>query len=185
MSGVTVIIGKFDVYFPGLGRVGESLAESKINSFADLQPGWDYGSGDAPSENTRNLAIQWSRRLVFLGLSKTNAMPGSEGQISVSGSLANHYIEIIINPDGTVSLDYDIDRKQESYIPNMSTIEAITKLREIMGQAWNALTIFTQGNTIQRTISGADSRLPTIADRYQLLSADAQITIVVNLRPCR
>src|SRR5262245_7014697 len=81
-------------------QVVMSIGE-KLDSFADLEKGWDYGTGATiPNERIRAAKV-WCRLLEVLGCPRLDASPGSDGEISVAGGFDDHHIEIIVESDDT------------------------------------------------------------------------------------
>lgn len=117
--------------------LGMSLdTEEKINSFTALPDGWDYGSGGPLPQETANLAVLWNNflRFVSTGLLATNAGPGSDGEIAIGASLGDHYIGVIIEPDHTVSVMYDVDHTPKFYRPRLSNAAAQQAVYDAWGQ---------------------------------------------------
>jgi hypothetical protein len=130
--------------------------DQTIRSFASLPVGWDYGSGGPIEADLINEALRWNAFLCGQGL-KTDAFPGGGGEIVISASYDDHYFEVILEPDATVSVAYDFQRKQAFYHPRKSPEEAQWIILDAighMGQIWSAFTSFTLGNTTPRTIGG-------------------------------
>jgi hypothetical protein len=119
-------------------------AEQKISSFAALPQGWDYGKGGPIPQETLDAAFEWSRYLRARGFWDTDAFPGSDGEIAVAAELGDHYLEIIVEPDGNVSIAYDRKGKQQLYLPNMSTAEARWAVSQMVGLIWSASGYYTQ-----------------------------------------
>jgi len=132
-------------------------AADKIRSFEHLPLGWDYGEGGPIPSRTIRKALAWNNRLYQLGFPKTNASAGSGGQIAVAAGRHDHYVEIIVEPDDTISIAYDLRRKQVLYRLHMQDVEADKLIIEIMEEIWSASTSFTQLNTIEMKIGGTDT----------------------------
>lgn len=128
-------------------RLGKST-EEKIRSFANLPNGWDYGQGGPIPQHTRELALAWNR-ILQTQLGETDAFPGGEGEIVIATGDDPHYLELIIEPDNSVSLAYDFQGKQAFYRPNMSAIEAVQAIIELTGQICGVSGYYTQTNTIR------------------------------------
>ena len=111
----------------------QSVAE-KIESFRDLQAGWDYGRGVPISENTIQRALAWNLILKLLRLPATDASPGSDGEVSIAVGCGDHYFEVIVEADDTISVAYDFQRKQVFYRLRKTPYEALKLIIEIAGK---------------------------------------------------
>jgi hypothetical protein len=145
-----------------------TLAENKINSFAHLPEGWDYGSGGPITEDTRKIAIAWNDFLRSQWFLSTDASPGSEGEIAIAAGLGDHYIEIIVESDRTVSVAYDFKRKQVLYQSRLSALEARELVMQLVEHIWNVFTSFTVTNIMQQKTGFSERHLRTIGGRYPL-----------------
>jgi hypothetical protein len=121
--------------------------DDKIASFAELPEGWDYGKGAPIPQETLESAFAWNSFLRAHNFFETDAFPGSDGEVVVATGYGNHYLEIIIEPDGRISVAYDVKGKQEQYFPNLSLSDALTALLKIVGQIWNVSAYYTQINS--------------------------------------
>src|SRR5690348_17679722 len=91
-----------------------NATQRKIDSFSSLKPGWNYGQGGPISKITRDRATTWLRFVNWLGFSRTNAIPGVNDDIVVSSGIGEHYIEVVIEGDGSISVIYSIGRRRVS-----------------------------------------------------------------------
>jgi hypothetical protein len=156
--------------------------EQTISSFAGLPPGWDYGSGGPIETSVIEAAIEWSR---FFGLQgfRTDAFPGGEGEISVSASIADHYLEVIVEADLTISVAYDYQRKQVFYHLRKTDKEARAIVNDIMGQMsvvgqiWNASISLILENITLQTIGGVDPLSRTTRVLYPSLDVTVSVPL--------
>jgi hypothetical protein len=125
-----------------------SDTDRKIASFANLRPGWDYGSGGPIPVETRDLALAWNYFLKSLGFLDTDAFPGSDGEVIVAAGYGDHYFEVIIEPNHTISVGYDFKNKQVLYKPQMSPEDAAQLVLQLTGrgETWNLSDYFTRIN---------------------------------------
>jgi len=121
-----------------------SPAESKIRSFADLPVGWRYGSGGPLSDNMIERALHWHDFIKACGLVDTDAFAGANGEILLAADWREHYLEAILEIDGTVSLAYDVSDIQQRYLPHLEDMKAQEAVKEIAGNIWNASDYFTR-----------------------------------------
>jgi hypothetical protein len=136
-------------YLGAVNTLSAQTVASKIESFAALPVGWDYGTGGPIAFPVINSALEWNDFLVQQGPSYTDAFPGSDGEIVLAAGFGDDYIEVIVESDGrTVSVAHDFQRKQMLYRSYESQEEAKQLVRNIVGQRWNASTSFIQENTM-------------------------------------
>jgi hypothetical protein len=153
--------------------------EDKINSFANLRAGWDYGAGGPIPMHTRDLAIAWNRVLQSQGLVETDAFPGADGEIVVAAGIGEHYLEVIVEPDDTISVAYDFRGKQAAYRPNMPSMEAVQYILELAGQICGSLGYYTQINTTKNEASSRERHFVTrrTTDAYLLWEQNASLMV--------
>jgi hypothetical protein len=143
-----VPVESLNTVYIGGGSLLQKPIEDKITSFGNLRHGWDYGDGGPIPKRTRDLAIQWNRFLQTQ-FGETDAFPGGSGEIVIATGNDTHYLELIVEPDDSVSLAYDFQGKQAFYRPNMPAIEAVQVLIELAGQICGVLGYYTPTNTIR------------------------------------
>jgi hypothetical protein len=149
-----------------VGMPASVLGETalKILSFAYLPTGWDYGCGGPIEEEVRNLGLAWNSFFHSVGYLETDAFPGGDGELVVASGYGDHYFEIIVETDATISLAYDFAGKQVFYRPNISFYEAqqtITKMAA--GSQWTSSGYFTQINLIRGAVNSPDQHSATHA----------------------
>jgi hypothetical protein len=135
---------------------------TKIDSFASLPVGWDYGDGVPASVNTVSLARGIFYELTQLGFTRTEAFPGTDGGIQVTAYEGDsQYIIVIVKPSGKISLTHKINgiRAGPSVVATDHNLGKIkTSLREIARNKWNIFVFSTPSNLI--TYGGVTQRLP-------------------------
>jgi hypothetical protein len=106
--------------------------EEYIRSFSELPEGWNFGEGRAPSGEVIDKAIQIYRLGKSSGLTG-NAFPVGDGEIEISLSYQDHFIDILITGQNTLEYSYEIgigDKYNEiEHIENISLEEAESRLR--------------------------------------------------------
>jgi hypothetical protein len=117
--------------------------EDKIESFANLPQGWDYGAGGPIPKKTRDAALEWNNLLKFHGFGDTDAFAGGSREIVIALTSGDHYLEVIVEPDDSVSVAYDYQRKQMFYRPKLSDLEAQLAIQEVVRRIWSASGYFT------------------------------------------
>lgn len=81
--------------------------EEYIRSFSELQEGWNFGEGIAPSDEVIDKALQIYRlgkSFLLIG----NAFPVGDGEIEISFSHKDHFIDILITGQNTLEYSYEI-----------------------------------------------------------------------------
>jgi hypothetical protein len=109
----------------------------KISSFANLVPGWHYGSGVAPSAKTIEAAKRLLTAVQSSGVPTTDAFPGASGEIMVTGYTSKDYLELLCSADGTVAIVRERNGVEDFDQPGMSENDALKKLGELLGDACN------------------------------------------------
>jgi hypothetical protein len=155
-----------------------STAE-KIESFSDLQEGWDYGVGAVVEQTTISAAQTWNRLLTMIGF-ETDASPGADGEIAIGGSRGPYYMELIAEADQTTSVAYDFKGMQEYYRLNQPTIDVLSSVLDVAGEIWNASTWYTQENTISRNISGFGPPSGITRGPYQYFPVNASNSMIAE-----
>ena len=156
-------------------------AEEKIKSFATLPRGWDYGHGGPIPEKTLRSARAWNVLLRDVGFTDTDAFPGGANEVVVAGSCGDHYVEVIVEPGGLISVAYDYKRKQAFYKPNLSEDEAEQIVRALARGLWSASDYFTRISITRNSASSLDLLSGTSPAAYPLLSGtvyDSQVNLL-------
>jgi hypothetical protein len=163
------------LHFAGHGINSPPDAGAKIISFSNLPEGWDYGNGGPIPDRTIIAALEWNLILVVHGFSNINAFPGSGGEIVVASSNGDHYIEVIVEADETVSLAYDFKRRQVFYRLRMDAEDAKKLVKSLAGTICNVSTLYTAVNITLNKISGLGQHSGIIRGPYQSLGAIASM----------
>lgn len=130
------------VYVVGYRPSLSDRLETKLRAFANLQKGWDYGAGESIPQETIATALSWCNFLRSLRLFDIDAFPGGSGEILLGIQHDEHYIEVIIEPDNTISLAHDFRGKQEAYRPRMRSEDARKILIELAGRICGSFAYF-------------------------------------------
>jgi hypothetical protein len=108
--------------------------EEYIRSFSEFPDGWNFGEGKAPSGEVINKAIQVYRLGKSFGL-MGNAFPVGDGEIEISFSYEDHFIDILITGQNTLEYTYEIgigdEYDETEHIENLSFEEAELRLRAL------------------------------------------------------
>lgn len=108
--------------------------EEYIRSFSELPEGWNFGEGRAPSGEVINKAIEvYGRGKSFMLTG--NAFPLVDGEIEISFSNQDHFIDVLITNQNTLEYTYEIGKGDEyneiEHIENISLKEIESKLRAL------------------------------------------------------
>jgi len=131
----------------GLSTNTQSEVERKISSFAALLDGWDYGRGGPISQATLDSAFEWNRFFRQRGFLQTDAFPGGDREVVITAGFGDHDIELIVEPDGKISVAYDRAGQHELYRANLAPIEATWVVTNLMGQICSASGFFIPINS--------------------------------------
>jgi hypothetical protein len=99
-------------------------------------------------------SILWT--LVLEGMSDTNAFPGISGEVMVTAYSDGHYIEAIVENDGSISLMHEFNDAEMFSKEHMLQADAIAKLRDILGEIWSTSASYTPNTsiiTLRKTVS--------------------------------
>jgi hypothetical protein len=155
------------VFFPS-GAPTTWATEEKIHSFRDLEDGWHYGEGVHFQQSTLDSAIFLNQQAIKLALFETDAFPGVNGEVMVAIYLDEHYLEFILEPDGTVTFCREREDEEVLYRDGLSLQEAKTIILDFSGEIWMQSDYSTEDATI---VSGnADSLASLFAAQQSQLS---------------
>jgi len=120
------LINKAD--FTVMVAAPQTLGHRKLNSFAKLKKGWNYGEGKEFSSVRINKAKQIDNILVQLLASPTDAFPGSDGQIMVTAYKGPYYLEYTLHDDNNFSMR---TLKGSTVVSNVSYVNQGTALSNL------------------------------------------------------
>jgi len=155
----------------GVGIPADDDVHRTIDSFGILPKGWDYGRGGPIPEKTLQTARSWAVSLRLLGFVDLEPYPG-EQEVLLAISDGDHYFEVIIEADDTITVTYSFKRKQVFYRPHRTEKEAWQSVFDIMVRKWSASGYFipvdtTRGRAGLRALRFAT---PTATELYPLLT---------------
>lgn len=102
----------------------------KLAEFQALGKGWCYGEGKPIETRVLNSATQIFHVLFKEGIAKTDAFPGVDGEVRVTGYEGEHYLEFTVENNGQVTYLYEQNDQEKIYTENLSLSDAITIARE-------------------------------------------------------
>lgn len=122
---------------------------AKILSFADFPVGWHYGEGAPIERQIIDTALDIFWRLSMLGFDETNAFPGIYGEVMVTAYRGAHYVELIAEADGSVSVLYERNDEEiynEEHLEFSRALELLQKISEEIraGETWSTSDFYTQ-----------------------------------------
>lgn len=127
------------------GAVEVSL---KIKSFRHLPKGWYYGEGVAASQDTVDTAAELHANAMILGLLKTDAFPGINGEIRITVYHGTIYLEFTIETDGLITFVREDYRRVTDSQTNLSLDDALNILRDAGREIWDSFGFSITGTTI-------------------------------------
>ncbi len=164
---------------PAVVRPGEDSVEKKIESFGQLEVGWDFGAGKPSSA----AVIYAAKHLYQLGRNlglRAGAFPGVAGDINVAFYATDHTVEIKVNTDLSLDLTYEvglgIDYDEVAHKERITLSEVLNFLFRLMAQGttWNSLGRSTWQDMIQPANASKVTRLSTMKGVYQSLTESVQ-----------
>jgi hypothetical protein len=133
MSGWTIFLANY----PGNDDSRFLTTMMKIQSFENLALGWNYGEGGPIDPSVIRGAISILLKFSLTGLTDTDAFPGINGEVMVTAYERDHYLEAIVESNGSISVTYDVNDVEKFSKERMEPEEALTKLQDLAGQIWN------------------------------------------------
>ena len=116
-----------------------NIAETikKVRSFSELENGWHFGEGVAPSTRVQDKAIAVLHGVQMIGLSRSNAFPGVNGEIEITFYHRDSFLELTFETDGSLTIPGDEDRWPALFKEGFSIADVITKLSYCKWQSLN------------------------------------------------
>ena len=96
--------------------------ERKIESFADLPSGWNYGEGDPINHNVIDKALEIYQigKPLYLNC---EVIPNTDGSIEISLYRQDHFMDFCINEDMSIDFVYEVGNGTEyNEIENINDI---------------------------------------------------------------
>lgn len=126
-----------------------SNAARKLAEFKNLPEGWNYGCGVPIRNDVFERATILQEHIEELLISKTDAFPGSDGDVCITAYHFSHYLEVTVEVDLTVSVSYEVDDIEISSKEELSLVEAKKELRRAVEKIWASSDLFTRAITMQ------------------------------------
>lgn len=103
----------------------------RINDFSSLPKGWHFGEGSEISDDAIDVASKVFYGLFSQGISITDAFPGVDGEVRVTGYFNEHYIEITVENDCSITYLYEVNDIEKEYQENISFSDALSAIKKI------------------------------------------------------
>lgn len=110
----------------------------KIRGFAQLKTGWHYGEGIPFEQSILNNAIALNREAIRSGFLETDTFPGLNGEVVLAIYFADHYLEFIIEPNGSITFYYEKGDEEIAYQEGLPLQDAKEKIRQFRAEKWIA-----------------------------------------------
>lgn len=133
----------------GTASQSESNAARKLAAFKNLPNGWNYGRGRPIRNDVYEIATKLLAYINDLAISKTDAFPGSDGDVCITAYRFAHYLEVTVEVDLTISVSYEVNDMEISSKEGMLLDEAKKELRGAAGKIWALSDLSTQPTTMQ------------------------------------
>lgn len=127
-----------------------SKAEKKLNEFRYLPEGWHYGQGVPIDTSVYDRAISLQKFISFIGFTATDSFPGVDGDVMLTVYRGDHYIEISIEKNLSITLIHEKNDKEIICKPDLDIDKAKYLLLEIARSIWNISALFTPSTTTGR-----------------------------------
>lgn len=159
----------------------------KIESFATLPVGWDYGEGVPASKLVIRKAFIISNYRFFFPSFRTNARPTTEGGIIVTLFLRDHFLDITINPNLKMDLRYEIGIGENYYVEheegNVSEdkiFEYLSIIREkcILSELYTSGSMLKTSGDLEVIVSGATTEFPYLMKNVQGVPVTGQSVLI-------
>jgi hypothetical protein len=110
--------------------------EAKLQSFRQLPPGWNYGEGVPSNQVAFDNALCLLCEATRSGFYDTDAFPGTDGEIMLTIYFSEHYLEFILELDGSVTFCYERADQEISYVEGLSLSDAANRIAELWDEIW-------------------------------------------------
>lgn len=109
---------------------------TKLDRFKDLEAGWKFGRGGPISEPVIARAKAIYSALMALGLHRTDAFAGADGEVLVTAYYLKNYVSIEIDPSGMYSLVHEHDKKECCDFETLNLEQLKEHLRAVAREIW-------------------------------------------------
>lgn len=151
----------------------------KIEAFRRLPVGWHYGEGGPVDDAVIERARDVLSFLQLIGLTHTDAFAGEGGEILLTAYHFDHYLGVIVEPDGSFALSHEKGDLEIRDLERISLAELKSELLEVargIGIArgiWSSSDTFTSGTLTTYGAGSITSASRTFEARSQWSVANA------------
>lgn len=155
--------------------MSNNLGKEKVESFRNLELGWFYGSGIKPTDATIRNSLILLEEIINSGFEKTDAFPGENGEIQVTGYLRDEYIEIIVDSDNINLISFEVNDEEVYYKEDISISNTLQLINHRRGIAWLLSGLSTGVSLIQQRddLQVFASSPPLMVQEYQFSTEPA------------
>jgi hypothetical protein len=161
---------------------GPHVTEVKIRAFGQKMPGWHYGEGVAFDEETSSRAIALHREMTRWGLFTTDAFPGLRGQIVLTAYHSDEYLQLSVEPDGSISYLREHGGKELAEEQGLTDQSAIQAIKDFAEQIWKQ-----SGSSVRSssTLAEAGSRVARLTTQVEAFGAFLLLTRSASVNKAR
>ncbi len=116
---------------------------NKIEEFRNLVEGWHFGEGFAPNDDTIKVAIFLNGVILNEGFTETDAFPGINGEIQITGYNDSLYVELTAEPNRLIIFVLEYEDETVVYEESLSLNQAIARIK-FWGTEWTSSGLFTR-----------------------------------------
>ena len=145
-----MIPNRVNYYIPP--NIQDYSTEKKIRDFKKLEKGWNYGEGEPFNVSILDNAISLIHEAFNLAFYTTDAFPGLNGEVMCTIYHGEHYLEFILEPDGSVTFSHEKGEEEICYQEGLSLQDAKEKIEEFGKEIWN-----TYASSIRNTIMTSEN----------------------------
>jgi hypothetical protein len=126
----------------------------KIKSFTKLRRGWHYGRGGPISREILDIAADLHGHLMMIGLTRTDAFAGADGEVLLTAYHNDHYVGVTIESKDKIAVRHEGGDRDVSFVEELNVRKAKNELLRIVRGIWTMSVSYTQRIS---TTFGADS----------------------------
>ena len=118
---------------------GEGLphpTKRRIELFAQMDKGWDYGKGLPFASGVVSLALRVHKAMVANGFYSTDAFPSPSGEIVVTLYSGNNYVEMEVRPDLLLNFTWERDDVEVVAAEDLKIEDAERYLKQLREESW-------------------------------------------------
>lgn len=155
----------------------------KIAEFPELPEGWHFGEGKKISKDNTSIAERIFYTIFSQGIVTTDAFPGIDGEIRVTGYFDEHYLEFTLEADKTITYLYEVDDMEVEYKESLSIVEVLEVIKTITNIINPNKCLFDQsiktiGINKKSDFKVWHSNPPAVTEGFQLFAVNALSNIV-------